>query len=146
MSAPSQARFNCLRVARPSAYRSPISTTFRLRRSVKCGQILRQQATANSRSLRSDTFPVAPSQLSIAVGSEQESHSCSGMVLFLVQHGVHYPTAARMLAGPAAVVEDVGALAPCVFEGVRQHRQQPEVALVVDDLGDGDRRPGAPGG
>src|SRR5262249_22095061 len=61
-------------VARPSAYRSPTSTTLRSVSPIQC-QRLRQQATANSLAFRSLTLSRRNS--SIGCRSVQASHSAS---------------------------------------------------------------------
>src|SRR5262245_36112215 len=61
--------------ASPSAYASATAKARRLRGSVRKGQRRRQQAQANSRSLRSFTLPLR--NASIFSGSAEVSHSAS---------------------------------------------------------------------
>jgi hypothetical protein len=69
------ARSRSCSVASPSASRSATSTAVRLRSSVRRPQILRQQAQANNRRLRSLTSPHR--KTSISCGSSHANHSCS---------------------------------------------------------------------
>src|SRR5215475_3533476 len=72
-SAAARAGANSTKVVSPSAKRSPTSTAWRLRSSVRNRQVSRQQAQASRRSLRSLALPRRDS--SIAVGSVQANHS-----------------------------------------------------------------------
>src|SRR5262249_43800714 len=53
----------------------------------------------------------------------------------LTQHQVHRPAPSDMLAGLAAVVQDVGVIAGGVFEGVGEDGKTVEGAVIVDGLG-----------
>lgn len=58
-------------------------------------------------------------------------HAEFGLVLLLAEHQVHHPTSADVWPRSAAVVEDIGVVAPGVLKGVRQDRHGAEVAGVV---------------
>ncbi len=65
--------------------------------------------------------------------------------LLLAQHEIHHPAAANVRTGTAAVVEDVGVIAPGILKGVGEDRHPVECLFVVDPIGarnDGGREPG----
>src|SRR5687767_5774319 len=94
----------------------------------------RQQATANSRNLRSLALPFLLKNSSIFCGSVQASHSASVIGSSLPQDQVHHPTAPHVLTAVAAVAEDVGVGATRSPQGVSQLRHPPEAPPLVDRL------------
>src|SRR5260370_42010758 len=99
-SAAALAVANSIKVVSPSAKRSPTSTAWRLRSSVRNGQIFRQQAHPNTRNLRSLTLPRR--NFSIGCGSVQARHSSSVIASLLAQEQVHQPAPPHMLTRPQA--------------------------------------------
>src|SRR5881227_2549094 len=67
----------------------------------------------------------------------------SALRLLLADHQVYHPAPAAVRAGTAAVVEDVGVVAPRVLERVGQDRHRAEVPGCVHLLRQGESRRGS---
>src|SRR5262245_38259109 len=62
------------------------------------------------------------------------------------QQEIDHPATPNVRTGSAAVVQDVGVVAPGLFEGVRENRHPVERPLGVDAVGERDDRFGEPTG